>query len=160
MSVNTNRQPAGTPNGGQFAAGSTGETGLDLQAQSDAESAYARAEVFERQVEEAKRQIAELSAQADRDSALQLGFFIRAVAPDATHARLEWDEYRWRLDKALDADGNELDIDDDSQQWWDCEDGIDVATGQMSQGIFDRSAISFGHDDSISNGATTTVGLN
>lgn len=144
---------------GKFATKPATESATDLGAdRPTAESAYAQADVYEQRVSDAQTQMAALRGQVDTDSAAQLGCFLRVLAPEATHARLEWDEHRWRLEAALDADGRELTIDYDSQEWWDCEDGIDTATGQMSQGIADRPAISFG-DDGISDGDTTVVDL-
>lgn len=144
---------------GKFATKPATESTTDLGVDRlSAESAYAEAGVYEQRVGQAQRQMAELRAQVDADSAAQLGCFLRVLAPEATHARLEWDEHRWRLEAALDADGRELTIDYDSQEWWDCEDGIDVATGQFSQEVTTRPAVSFGFDDgSLSDGNTTVV---
>lgn len=144
---------------GKFATKPATESDTDLgDDRPTAESGYAQADVYEQRVGQAQRQMAALQAQVDSDSAAQLGCFLRVLTPEATHARLEWDEHRWRLDAALDADGHELAIDHDSQDWWDCEDGIDVATGQISQQVATRPAVSFGFDDgSISDGNTTVV---
>ncbi|WP_114906889.1 hypothetical protein [Ornithinimicrobium murale] len=143
---------------GQFATKPAAESETDLDAVSNIRFAYIQAETYESRVGAAKEQIEALSTQVDQDSARQLGCFLQALHPDATHARLEWDEYRWHLDAALNDDGNELDIDRGSEDWYDCEDGIDCAVSQMSRNIAARPAILMNPGDGeIRNGAEAVV---
>ena len=130
---------------GRFTTKPAAESEADLT--TPVEAAYSQAGVYESRVAAAQKQIRELTSQIDADSAQQLGCFLRALHPETTHARLERDEYRWRFDAALDADGNELDIDRSSEEWDECEDAIDVAASQFSDQISTAPAISFNHGD-------------
>lgn len=132
---------------GKFGTKPAEESTTSLAAPSPVEAAHEQAGRIEMRVDRAVRQIEELTAAIDADSAQQLGHYLRVLHPDATHARLERDEHRWRFDAALDADGNELDIDRGSGEWDECEDAIDVAASQFSNGIAKAPAITLNHHD-------------
>lgn len=122
-------------------------------------TAYEQAAVLESQVARKKKEIGELTEQADRLSCMQLGLMLRALAPQAARAGLEWANCAWHLDvdQVMDAAGNRLPIDRDSAVWAQAEDGIDVAISQLSTAIATRPVIQFQDDHGIEEGETTLV---